>query len=73
MNGIRAAIKKDFFKSYQQMDADIFAIQETKLQAPQITDEMKDIEGYNAFWSHATVKKRIQWGLHLYPDQAQKN
>ena len=57
VNGIRAAIKKDFFKSYQQMDADIFAIQETKLQAPQITDEMKDIEGYNAFWSHATVKK----------------
>ena len=39
------------------MDADIFAIQETKLQAPQITDEMKDVEGYNAFWSHATVKK----------------
>ncbi len=57
VNGIRAAIKKDFFKSYQQMDADIFAIQETKLQAPQITDEMKDIEGYNAFWSHASVKK----------------
>ena len=57
VNGIRAAVKKDFFKSYQQMDADIFAIQETKLQAPQITDEMKDIQGYNAFWSHATVKK----------------
>ena len=57
VNGIRAAVKKDFFKSYQQMDADIFAIQETKLQAPQITDEMKGIEGYNAFWSHATVKK----------------
>ena len=43
VNGIRAVVKKDFFKLYQQMDADIFAIQETKLQAPQITDEMKDV------------------------------
>ena len=32
VNGIRAVIKKDFFKSFQQMDADIFAIQETKIQ-----------------------------------------
>jgi len=57
VNGIRAAFKKDFLKSHQQMGADIFAIQETKLQALQITDEMKDIEDYKAFWSHASVKK----------------
>jgi exodeoxyribonuclease III len=57
VNGIRAAIKKDFMKSFKQMDADIFAIQETKIQDAQLTDEMKHISGYEAFWSQATVKK----------------
>jgi len=57
VNGLRAAIKKDFFASFHQLDADIFAIQETKIQENQLTDEMKNIEGYVSFWSHATVKK----------------
>jgi exodeoxyribonuclease-3 len=57
INGIRAAIKKDFFKSFKQMDADIFAIQETKIQNEQLTDEMKNISGYEVFWSQAIVKK----------------
>jgi exodeoxyribonuclease-3 len=57
VNGIRAAIKKNFMKSFNQMDADIFAIQETKIQDAQLTDEMKHISGYEAFWSQATVKK----------------
>jgi exodeoxyribonuclease-3 len=57
VNGLRAAIKKDFFKTFKQMDADIVALQEIKLQAPQLTDEMKNIEGYESQWSHATVKK----------------
>ena len=57
INGIRAAIKKDFFKSFKKMDADIFAIQETKIQNEQLTDEMKNISGYEVFWSQAIVKK----------------
>ncbi len=57
VNGIRAVIKKDFFKSFKLMDADIFAIQETKIQDAQLTDEMKNVSGYGAFWSHAIVKK----------------
>jgi exodeoxyribonuclease-3 len=57
INGIRAVIKKDFIKSFKQMDADIFAIQETKIQDEQLTDEMKNISDYEAFWSQATVKK----------------
>ena len=39
------------------MDADIFAIQETKLQENQLTDAMKAIEGYQSWWSFATAKK----------------
>jgi len=57
VNGLRAALKKNFIKSFKQMDADICAIQETKIQESQLTDEMKNIEGYEAFWSHAAVKK----------------
>ena len=57
VNGLRAAIKKEFFASFNLIDADIFAIQETKLQEHQLTDEMKNIAGYENSWSHATVKK----------------
>ncbi len=57
VNGLRAVIKKDFFALFHQMDADIFSIQETKIQENQLTDEMKNIEGYESCWSHATVKK----------------
>jgi len=57
VNGLRAVIKKEFFASFNQLDADIFGIQETKLQEHQLTDEMKNIAGYETSWSHATVKK----------------
>jgi len=43
VNGLRAVIKKDFFASFHLLDADIFAIQETKIQENQLTDEMKNI------------------------------
>ena len=65
VNGLRAVIKKDFFALFQQMDADIFSIQETKIQENQMTDEMKDIEGYESCWSHATVKKGYS-GVGIY-------
>ncbi len=57
VNGLRAAIKKDFFKSFRKLDADIVALQETKLQATQLTDEMQRIDGYESYWSHAVAKK----------------
>ncbi len=57
VNGLRAAIKKGFFDAFKQLDPDIMALQETKLQEHQLTPEMKAVEGYDAHWSHATVKK----------------
>ena len=57
VNGLRAIVKKDFFNTVTRMDADILALQETKLQAPQLTDAMQNIEGYQSYWSHASVKK----------------
>ncbi len=57
VNGLRAVMKKDFLKSFAALDADIFAIQETKLQQQQLTDQMRQIKGYESFWSHAVSKK----------------
>ncbi len=57
VNGLRAALKKDFLESFKRLDADIVALQEIKIQEPQLTEEMKNIEGYESHWSYATVKK----------------
>ena len=65
VNGLRAAIKKEFFDSFQQLDADIFALQEIKLQAHQLNDEMKGVQEYESYWSHATVKKGYS-GVGVY-------
>ena len=57
VNGLRSVVKKKFFDAFKQLDADIVALQETKLQEPQLTDEMKHIAGYTSHWSCASVKK----------------
>ena len=57
VNGLRAVMAKDFTGSVRTLDADVVAIQETKLQENQLTGEMRSLEGYNAYFAHATVKK----------------
>ncbi|WP_319525865.1 exodeoxyribonuclease III [uncultured Desulfosarcina sp.] len=57
VNGYRAAMKKDFLDSIKALDADIFGLQETKLQEAQLTKAMKQIDGYQAEFSFSTVKK----------------
>lgn len=57
VNGLRAAMKKDLPGSFQKLDADVIAIQETKLQESQLDADMSRIEGYASYWSHCTVKK----------------
>jgi exodeoxyribonuclease-3 len=57
VNGLSAAMKKGFSDCFVAMDADIIAIQETKLQASKLTEEMESLGNYQSFWSHSTVKK----------------
>jgi exodeoxyribonuclease-3 len=57
VNGLRAAMKKDFLGSFKKLDADVVAIQETKLQDSQLDADMRGISAYQTFWSHCTVKK----------------
>jgi exodeoxyribonuclease-3 len=57
VNGLRAAMKKDFPASLEKLDADVVGLQETKLQADQRTAAMIDIDGYASHWSYASTKK----------------
>ena len=57
VNGYRAVLNKDFLKSVQTLDADILALQETKIQEDQLTDEMRDMPGYESHFAFATTKK----------------
>ena len=53
VNGLRAVVKKDFAESFAELNADIFALQETKLQEGQIS---LDLPGYHQYWSYAEKK-----------------
>lgn len=53
VNGIRACCEKGFLDFFQEADADIFCLQETKLQAGQI--ELA-LEGYHQYWNYAQKK-----------------
>ena len=55
VNGLRAVMKKDpsFTQVVEDTAADVFAIQETKLQAGQIE---LDLPGYHQTWSYAERK-----------------
>lgn len=53
VNGLRAVMKKNFMEYFNEVDADIFCLQETKLQQGQI--EM-DLPGYHQYWNYAEKK-----------------
>ena len=53
VNGIRACAKKNFLEFFKDVDADIFCIQESKLQEGQINLEL---EGYSQYWNYAEKK-----------------
>lgn len=65
VNGLRAAAQKDFHGSAAAMNADIVAIQETKLQGAQLTPALSDLPGHTSFWSHCEVKKGYS-GVGVY-------
>lgn len=55
VNGLRACVQKGFEDYFKQTDANIFCVQETKLQEGQI--DLSDLlSGYNAYWNCAEKK-----------------
>ena len=53
VNGIRACVKKGFLDFFKEADADIFCIQETKMQEGQLDLEL---DGYDQYWNYAVKK-----------------
>lgn len=53
VNGLRACVQKGFLDYFNKVDADIFCIQESKLQEGQINLEL---EGYHQYWNYAEKK-----------------
>ncbi len=53
VNGLRACVGKNFIEDFKTLDADIFCLQETKLQAGQINLELY---GYHQYWNYAEKK-----------------
>ncbi len=53
VNGIRACVGKDFMESFKSLDADIFCLQETKMQQGQLE---LDLPGYHQYWNYAEKK-----------------
>ena len=53
VNGIRACVQKGFVEFFQEIDADIFCIQESKLQEGQIDLQL---DGYYQYWNYAVKK-----------------
>ena len=64
VNGIRACVEKGFLDYFNNVDADIFCLQETKCQEGQIE---LNLEGYHQYWNYA--KKKGYSGTAIFTKQ----
>ena len=53
VNGLRACVGKNFKESFEQLDADFFCLQETKIQEGQLSIAF---DGYESYWNYAEKK-----------------
>lgn len=56
VNGIRAAMKKEFMTSFAAMHCDVICFQETKAQDVQVAEALAEVKGYHLY-SNSAVKK----------------
>ena len=68
VNGLRACVDKGFMDFFKEADADVFCIQESKLQAGQID---LPLEGYHQYWNYA--EKKGYSGTALFTKQKPLN
>lgn len=53
VNGLRAALRHGFVNTFTDLDADIFAIQDTRVEANEV---QIDLPGYYQYWNYAKRK-----------------
>ena len=56
VNGIRAMINKGFFDWFKKESPDILCLQETKAQPDQLDVDLKEPDGYRAYWAYPERK-----------------
>ena len=63
VNGLRACVGKGFMDFFNEADADVFCIKESKLQEGQIH---LDLRGYHQYWNYAEKKADLcfLWSWH---------
>ncbi len=59
VNGLRACVGKGFLEYFESVDADIFCVQEIKLQEGQIDLQ---VDGYHQYWNYAAKKGVLRNG-----------
>lgn len=70
VNGIRAAVKKNFINEVTESNADIYCVQETKAQDDQVITALEELEGYHIY-THSAVKKGYS-GVGIFSKQEAK-
>lgn len=68
VNGIRACVQKGFMDFFNEVDADIFCIQESKMQEGQLE---LDMPGYHQYWNYA--EKKGYSGTAIFAKQEPEN
>lgn len=68
VNGLRACVTKGFMDFFNEADADVFCLQETKLQQGQIN---LDLPGYYQYWNYA--EKKGYSGTAIFTKDEPKN
>ncbi len=71
VNGLRAVHKKGFLEWVKKEQPDILCLQETKAQEEQLPDELRNVDGYHAYFSSA-VKKGYS-GVAIYTKEKPKS
>lgn len=65
VNGLRAIHKKGNFADILKKDADILCLQETKVEAEQLSEDVRAPKGYYAYFSHSKMRKGYS-GVAVY-------
>lgn len=65
VNGLRAAAKKGFLDWLYESQPDVLGLQETKVEAEQLPEEMRSPKGYFAYFTHSKGRKGYS-GVALY-------
>ena len=73
VNGIRAAQRKGFLEWLAAESPDIMCLQETKISAEQLPDDLTHVEGYSAYFAHAERKGYSGVAIYSKPSPQQVN